>query len=139
MVDYTVLKTELDAGHPVTGAYNADDSLALAECNAVNVTRDREFLPSATIFDAILDEKTEWDAIPADADRQWVRDILTINSEQGISTISGSPARTELIATLGTATKAAIALLIPETVSQMTVLGFGAEIILGDIQNARAL
>ena len=37
-MDYEALKTELDAGHPVTGAYDADDALAAAELNAENVT-----------------------------------------------------------------------------------------------------
>jgi len=37
-MDYEALKTELDAGHPVTGAYDADDALAAGELNAVNVT-----------------------------------------------------------------------------------------------------
>lgn len=35
-MDYTALAAELLAGHPVTGAYNADDDLAAAELNAVN-------------------------------------------------------------------------------------------------------
>ena len=133
------LKTELDAGHPTTGAYNVDDTLALAECNAVNVVRDRSHLASALIFDEILKEKGEWDAIPTDNDRQWVRDILNVNQELGVPTAAGSPARTELIATLGAVTKAAIALIIPETVSQMDVIGLGTSIQLGELQNARAL
>lgn len=138
-MNYEALKVELLAGHPVTGAYNVDDALALAECNAVNIIRDRVSLSAAAIFDEILKERAEWDALGTDATRQWVRDILSINSIEGISTVVSSPARVELIATLGTNTKAAIALLIPETVSQMTVLGFGAAIIIGDVQNARAL
>ena len=35
-MDIDVLKTELLAGHPDTGAYNADDALAAGELNAVN-------------------------------------------------------------------------------------------------------
>lgn len=37
-MDYVALKAELDAGHPVTGAYNADDALAAGELNAENRT-----------------------------------------------------------------------------------------------------
>lgn len=33
---YLILKTELLAGHPITGAYNADDALAADQLNAVN-------------------------------------------------------------------------------------------------------
>jgi len=35
-IDYLVLKAELTAGHPDTGAYNIDDGLAADELNAVN-------------------------------------------------------------------------------------------------------
>ena len=35
-MDYVALKAELDAGHPTTGAYNVDDTLAAAELNAEN-------------------------------------------------------------------------------------------------------
>ncbi len=134
-----ILKAELDAGHPVTGAYNADDFIATDECNAVNVVRDRAILSAAVIFDEILKQKGEWDAVATDLDRELVLAILDINKDSGISTLSGSPARTQLIAILGTVTKAAIAALIPETVSQMTVLGLGDSIKIGSVQNARAL
>ena len=36
------LKAELTAGHPVTGAYNDDDSLAHAELNAKNIADDAD-------------------------------------------------------------------------------------------------
>ena len=134
-----ILRAELDAGHPTTGAYDPDETIALGQCNAVNVVRDRSHVAAALIFDEILKQKAEWDAIATDADRQWVRDILNVNQELGVSTEVGSPARTELIATLGTLTKDAIALIIPETVSQMTVIGLGSAIQLGQLQNARAL
>jgi len=134
-----ILRAELDAGHPVTGAYNADDFIATAECNAVNIVRDREILSAIVIFDEILKEKAEWDAVAADADRELVLAILDVNRDRGISTLAGSPARTQLIAILGAVTKAAIAALIPETVSQMTVLGLGESIKIGSVQNARAL
>lgn len=35
-LNYTALAAELAAGHPTTGAYNADNALAAAELNAVN-------------------------------------------------------------------------------------------------------
>ncbi len=35
-MDLTALKTELDAGHPETGAYSATDSIAADEINAIN-------------------------------------------------------------------------------------------------------
>lgn len=33
------LRSELDAGHPITGAYDADDSIAADQINAVNRSR----------------------------------------------------------------------------------------------------
>lgn len=41
-IDYVALKAELDAGHPVTGAYNADDQLAADELNLANIVVERE-------------------------------------------------------------------------------------------------
>ena len=35
------LRTELDAGHPNTGAYSADDGIAASEINAINRSRVR--------------------------------------------------------------------------------------------------
>jgi len=136
-IDYVALRAELDAGHPVSGVYNVDDQLAADQMNVVDVVTDQEFIPSATIFDAILNNKAEWEALVAD-DRQWVRDILTINSEEGVPTLAGTPSRTQLIAILGTNTKAEIALAIPHTISRATELSFG-KIIIGDVQNARAI
>lgn len=136
-IDYSALQTELLAGHPVTLAYSVDDATAVLELNALNIIVDQEFIPSALIFDAILNNKTEWDALTTD-DRQWVRDILTVNAPLGVPTLAGTPARTQLIAVLGTNTKAEIAAAIPETISRAQEL-FGQDVIIGDVQNARAL
>jgi len=37
-MNYEALKLELDNGHPVTGAYDADAAIAAAQMNAVNIT-----------------------------------------------------------------------------------------------------
>lgn len=39
-IDLNALKTELTAGHPTTGAYNVDDTLAAGELNAINRPAD---------------------------------------------------------------------------------------------------
>ena len=52
-MDYQALKTELLAGHPVTGAYDADDALAADQLNAVNVTAQREVISASDIFETI--------------------------------------------------------------------------------------
>ena len=68
-MDYPALKTELLAGHPGTGAYDADDTIAAGELNAVNRTRQRDFVTGSEIlnatddaeFSALLDaEKDTW-------------------------------------------------------------------------------
>ena len=38
-MNLATLKTELDTGHPGTGAYDADAAIAAGQVNAANVTR----------------------------------------------------------------------------------------------------
>lgn len=134
---YQALRNELDAGHPVTGAYNVDDQLAADQINTIDVVEDQEYMSVALIFDSILLNQSEWNLMSTD-ERQWVRDILNVNEQLGVPTTPGTPARTQLVATLGNLTKAAIAAGIPHTVSRASQLDFGT-VIIGDIQNARAL
>ena len=54
-------------------------------------------------------------------------------------TKAGSPARTQLIAILGSATKAAIAAKISETVSRAVAVGIANQISMGDIEYVRSL
>ena len=49
-MDIVALAAELTAGHPVTGAYNADDALAAGELNAVNRTRSRDTVTGSEIL-----------------------------------------------------------------------------------------
>lgn len=135
--NYPALAAELLAGHPVSGAYDPDPQLAADQINALDTVVDKEHLPSALIFDAIINNKGEWDAMTAD-DREWVRNVLDFNSAAGVPTATGTPARTTLVAILGTATKAELAAQIAETVSRATELGFGF-VITDDVQNARNL
>lgn len=130
---YVALRAELDAGHPDTGPYDADDSIALQQIELVNRVMDRPTIPAAEIFDEILKQPGEW-ALVADADRELVLEILRIYPN--IPTAAGTPARAQLIAALGTTTKAAIGAMIPITVSRTTELGY-SRMKLGDIQNAR--
>lgn len=52
MPNIAALKAELLAGHPGTGAYNADDELAAGEGNVVNRTRNKTSVTGDEIFDA---------------------------------------------------------------------------------------
>jgi hypothetical protein len=136
---YLAIQAELLLLHETTGAYNADDQLATDEMNEVNVVEDQKFVSVAIIFDAILNHRVEWDAPAISAeDQQWVRDILNVNTLLGVPTLPGTPARTQLTATLGPLTQAEIGAAIPHTVSRASQLNLGL-VQIGDIQNARAL
>ena len=131
-MDYQALKTLIDSD-PANAAKSDEDVVTWA--NTPSVVRDRATVPSTEVFTECLRESAEWGAMTADA-RQEVRDILTVWDD--IPTAAGSPARTRLIALLGTNTKAALAAIIPETVSPAVDAGLG-NVIIGDVQNARAL
>lgn len=53
-MDYATLKAELLAGHPVTGAYDADNQVAADQLNAVNRTRNRTSMSGDEIFNAAV-------------------------------------------------------------------------------------
>ncbi len=148
-INLEVLKTELLAGHPVTGAYNVDDALAAGEINAENVTR---FVPLSVA------KLREWAATNARAHNlnaaqttgatDQIKNIAVIlmgifNSDDGILDPGNSihvAAVNELVAasvwTSGDrddlVTKAT------EAASQATVLGLG-RVREGEVQQARAL
>ena len=130
-MDYTALKVliETNPAHAST----SDEDMAVWLNDPTAVTRDRATILSETLFSECLEEITEWNALAAD-DRQVVRDIFTIYNE--VPTEAGTPARTQLIAILGTNTKAAIASLISENVSRATDAGFPV-IKAGDVIYAR--
>lgn len=51
-MDIAALAAELTAGHPDTGAYNADSSLAADQLNTVNRTRNLSSLSGDAMFAA---------------------------------------------------------------------------------------
>jgi len=131
-MDYAALKVLIDSDPANAGRTDAE---VVTWCNDPTVTRDRDRVTTEEVFTECLRQNAEWDALTAEQ-RQVVRDICTVY--EGVPTQSGDPARATLIAVLGTNTKAAIAALIPETVSPATNAGLGT-VIIGDVQNARAL
>ena len=72
-MDLVALKAELDAGHPGTGAYDADAATAAAQINAVNRTRNRTSMTGSEVINAV--DATEWGAL-TDAQRQTVWDVV---------------------------------------------------------------
>jgi len=131
-MDYQSLRNLIDS-EPANAAKT--DEEVVAWCNDPTVVRDRGRVTTEEVFTECLRERTEWDALTAEQ-RQTVRDICTVYD--GVPTKSGDPARDTLVAILGTNTKAAVAAIIPETVSPAENAGLGV-VIIGDVQNARAL
>lgn len=69
-MDLAALKTELDAGHPDTGAYSADDVEAAEQLNAKNRTPDRDSLQSGELIASIVG--TEYAAL-SNIEKDYVR------------------------------------------------------------------
>jgi len=67
------LAEELAAGHPDTGAYNADAATAAGELNAVNRTRNRTSMTASEVYNAV--DAAEYVALDAD-EKQEIWDIL---------------------------------------------------------------
>jgi len=132
---YVAIKAILDVPHPVSGAWNADDALALAQAQVEDVVRDRATLAPTKILETILNNIADWNTNTAD-EQQMVRDILNVYTDGVPVKPNTHPARVQLVAILKTATKQELAGLIPETVSIVTDSNLGAWN-LGDVQNAR--
>jgi len=89
-IDYTALKAELDAGHPVTGAYDADDQLAADELNLENIEVHKNTTPEEA---ADATDSVEFNTL-TDADQQkWISVLawttLNLNEGIGLATASG--------------------------------------------------
>lgn len=133
-MDYVALRAELDAGHPITGAYNVDDQLAADQINVLDVEVNK-ITTSEEAADAT--DATEFNALSADAQSLWVGvlgwDSINLNAGIGLATATGIWA-----GAAGTITRPALIATTTHFVSRATELSFGT-VILGDIQNARAL
>lgn len=70
-----ILKAELLAGHPDTGAYNADDAIAADEINVVNRTVNKTSMTGSEVANAI--DIAEFDALSA-GDEQLVWNVIHI-------------------------------------------------------------
>lgn len=134
-MDYVALRAELDAGHPITGAYDVDDQLAADQINVLDIEVDRLTTPEEA---ANATDADEFNAL-TDADKSlWVGVLAwsTINLNEGIGLAT---AQGIWAGAAGTITRPALIATSKHFVSRGTELGFGANIIIGDIQNARAL
>jgi len=119
-MDYIALKTELDAGHPVTGAYNASDAIAETEINAVNVSTPRTTMNGDEIFAATIN--SEFVALTDHKRELWVsftsKDIINAYATVNIEFV-------DFIFGPASATKAALASIRTELLSRVQITGLG--------------
>ncbi len=76
-INIEALSAELIAGHPDTGDYDADDSVATGQLNAVNRVLNKSSMTASEVYNAI--NVTEW-LVLTDAQRQEVWDILHLGT-----------------------------------------------------------
>ena len=132
-MDYQALADELIAGHPITGAYSADDATALGELKAQNRTRPLASLSGDEVFNAT--DNSEFIALTDHKQLLWV----SFTSKDSIDPFSTTNvAFVDHVFGTSSTTKSNLATLRVVTASRAEELGLG-DVVLGDIQNARAL
>ena len=132
-MDYQALKAELDAGHPDTGAYDADAQIAADELNTVNRTRQRDFVTGSEILNATDD--AEFDLLTDIAKDRWIAmcGVALIDTSSGIAK--------SMEATLfggGTTTRTNLIAVKTEDISRAVEIGFG-HVKAGDVAFSRTL
>ena len=131
-IDYTALADELTAGHPDTGAYNADSAIAASEINAVNRTRIRASMSGSEIWAAT--DSAELAALTAGARGNWLA-FCAIDSH---NPEAGGLAQLFTVSIFGgdSATVSTLASTRQEVVSRSVELGLGS-VKAGEIEVAR--
>ncbi|MBT8147293.1 MAG: hypothetical protein KJN90_10605 [Gammaproteobacteria bacterium] len=89
-MDYQALKAELLAGHPTTGAYDADAAVAATQLNAENRPYVIPSMPGHALLD--LTDPTEYQALTEGEKAQWLAltGHDTVNTEvDGMAQIIG--------------------------------------------------
>ncbi len=78
-MDIAALAAELASGHPDTGAYDADDSIAAGQLNAMNRTRNKTSMTGSEVINAIV--PAAWNALTAvDQQKVWnIAHLGTVN------------------------------------------------------------
>lgn len=133
-MDYQALKTELDATHPVTGAYDADDVIAAGQINAENITRIKARMSGREIFENT--NAAEYAALTDAKKSEWIS-FCGIDEHDPKS---GGPAQ-EFVTYVfggGSTTVSNLNTARDESISRATELGFGT-VLVGDVQYARSL
>lgn len=133
-MDYIALKAELDAGHPDTGAYNIDDTLAAGELNAVNRTRPRGSMNGDEIFAAT--DNAEFVALTDHKQQLWVsftsKDIINAYDATNVDFL-------DYIFGPASATKTVLAGLRVEDIARWQETNIGESPNAGHVTHARTL
>lgn len=132
---YQTIRDELDNDPLARGYAGMTDQQATDSLNTEDRSVDRETMSASEIFEAI--EVAEWQALTADQKNQ-VEKVIQLGDNIQIGT--GTKARAFLADAFGpaTTTRATLLSLAQETISRAQELGLGT-LVIGDIQNARAL
>lgn len=129
-----ILRAELDAGHPGTGAYDANADIAKDQINAENRAVANDSLSGKEFKDAI--DATEFDAL-TESQKQLAYTLF--NSDSLDASVGSIDRQTAVTLFAGmTTTLAALSALQTKNISRAAELGLGT-VATGDILAARAL
>lgn len=131
-MNIAALKTELDAGHPGTGAYDDDDATALAQLHVSNRTTNKTSMSGDEVFAAT--DATEFTALTAGEKSLW----MAFCGRASIDPFGS--ANVALVSSIFTGGDTLVALQAARTnsINRLTELGFG-KIVLTDVTKARAM
>ena len=132
-LDYAALTAELAAGHPVTGAYDADAATAAGQLNAVNVPQDLESLSGSQMWSCT--DATEYAALTDAKKQQWMA-FCGVDNITPVTNTSAAAETVKDIFGVGSATIGNLVALRGYSAAQSTLLGFG-EITQTMVQTAR--
>ena len=130
-MNLAALAAELTAGHPDTGAYDADAATAATEINAVNRSRNKTSMTGSEILNNV--DASEWGTRSADQ-KQVVWDVVHLGDinpfgvEATLITAAFDGAGGVTLAALGAARV--------ESISRATELGLG-RVVVGNVIEAR--
>ena len=125
------LIVELAAGHPDTGAYNADNELATAELNAENRTKNKTSMSASEVYNAI--DATEYIAL-SDADKEEVWNIIHLGT---LNPFGLEATRITAIFPGGGSTITTLAGLRKDTVSRAQEIDLEIPVKVGHVEQAR--
>ncbi len=132
-LDYVALKAELDAGHPVTGAYSANHQTAANELNALNRSEAVDSVSGSQICNAT--DSTEFSSKTDGQKSRW----LALCGVDTVDVSSGVAKNLEAdIFGPGTTTRSNLLSLKTKAISRAAELGLGV-VNASNVEHARTL